>query len=82
MTLTIKTEEMPKAEAARLNKLIITRVPFWAAKALTNCACSTIQLSVFSPSESAIISETVQVRFPGNCQQNLALVNFQQTRPF
>ena len=29
-----------------------------------------------------IISETVRVQFPGNCQQNLALVNFAQTRDF
>lgn len=28
------------------------------------------------------ISETVQVTFPGACGQNLALVNFRQTRPF
>jgi hypothetical protein len=29
-----------------------------------------------------IISDTVQVTFPGGCDGNLAIVNFEQTRPF
>ena len=29
-----------------------------------------------------IISDTVQVTFPGSCDGNLAIVNFEQTRPF
>ncbi|GAB4571337.1 MAG: hypothetical protein Kow0077_07770 [Anaerolineae bacterium] len=29
-----------------------------------------------------VVSPAVQVTFPNNCAQNLALVNFQQTRPF
>jgi hypothetical protein len=28
------------------------------------------------------VSEAVPVVFPGSCQQNLALINFVQTRPF
>ncbi|MFN8531785.1 MAG: hypothetical protein U0670_24530, partial [Anaerolineae bacterium] len=29
-----------------------------------------------------VISDQVQVNFPNNCSQNLALVNFKQSRPF
>jgi hypothetical protein len=29
-----------------------------------------------------VVSPAVQVSFPNNCAQNLALVNFEQTRPF
>jgi hypothetical protein len=32
--------------------------------------------------QGTIISETIQVDFPGDCSQNLALVNFIQDRPF
>jgi hypothetical protein len=33
-------------------------------------------------SDGTIISPTVQVTFPGSCEGNLAVVNFEQTRPF
>jgi len=33
-------------------------------------------------SAGTVISDQVQVSFPATCQQNLALVNFRQTRPF
>jgi hypothetical protein len=32
--------------------------------------------------EGTNVSPTVQVTFPGSCQGNLAVVNFEQTRPF
>lgn len=32
--------------------------------------------------QGTIVSEPIQVTFPGDCAQNLALVNFVQTRPF
>lgn len=33
-------------------------------------------------SSGTVVSPAVQVTFPNNCAQNLALVNFEQTRPF
>ena len=32
--------------------------------------------------DGTVISPTVQVTFPGSCEGNLAVVNFEQTRPF
>ncbi len=42
---------------------------------------ATYFVELLSP-QGTVISPTVQVTFPNNCAQNLALVNFVQTRPF
>jgi len=49
---------------------------------LANIVTTSVYFVELQSQGGTIISETVQVNFPGNCQQNLALVNFQQTRPF
>ncbi len=42
---------------------------------------NTYFVELISPS-GTVVSPAVQVSFPNNCAQNLALVNFDQTRPF
>lgn len=42
---------------------------------------NTYFVELLSPS-GVVVSPAVQVTFPNNCAQNLALVNFEQTRPF
>ncbi len=49
---------------------------------LANIVTTSVYFVELQSQGGTIISETVQVSFPGNCQQNLALVNFQQTRAF
>ncbi len=49
---------------------------------LSNTVNTNIYFVELQSQGGTIISETVQVRFSGVCQQNLALVNFAQTRPF
>lgn len=49
---------------------------------LSNAVNTNVYFVELQSQGGTIISDTVQVRFPGNCQQNLALVNFQQTRDF
>ena len=49
---------------------------------LANIVSTNVYFVELQSQGGTIISETVRVQFPGNCQQNLALVNFQQTREF
>lgn len=40
------------------------------------------QVQVFTPDGTQPLSRAVELTFAGNCQQNLAIVNFVQNRPF
>ena len=49
---------------------------------LSNAVSTNTYYVELQSAQGTPISETVQVTFPGVCRQNLALVNFRQTRPF
>jgi hypothetical protein len=53
----------------------------WEINVGNTVAPATFIVELRSP-QGTVISPQVQVTFPGNCNGNLALVNFVQTRPF
>jgi hypothetical protein len=53
----------------------------WEQPVGTAIASRTYFVELRSP-QGTVISERIQITFPGACDQNLAIVNFAQTRPF
>lgn len=53
----------------------------WEIPVETTISTKTYLIELQSP-QGTVISPTVQVTFPQDCARNLAIVNFEQTRPF
>ena len=49
--------------------------------AVTNAVNNQVYFVELQSQEGTVLSQTVQVPFPGSCQGNLAVINFEQTRP-